>query len=575
MDPPPSPSSSLQPQIPAVQSATDRHESSTAAVEKPKKNKGKKKKLFKEGASVSSSSSFSASTSTLGFSVRGAPRVACKRRGQKVVVNAARRNPTSHDVGFRLGMSMALVVNQILERNGERGGAMSSDYLAKMCASAVRNSLANDFGNTFDCLIENFQQSFGSTLRTQKSIKESSEDSTGYISSKRKMEEYSPCVTHDEEDDCLRREDCGSSYITEDFHSREVTYTSAAEGRLNYREQLHQIMLPNPVNLEVALHGQTNQLTGIRRRTVGSVADQSMLDTYKHANELKERELCLKECELGISLKNLELKGERVAQCYDSNNLERLNIALGRSKASFKAEKFKTQLEDTRHSELLRKCIDCLVAGIFVMAAALFYGTYVYSYRRIREATASCTPSKDEKSWWNPVSSFNSRFQVLRCQAVAVSRMVFGLFMILVIAYLIFQRSADSKQTMPVTFIILMLGIACGWAGKFCVDTLGGSGYHWLIYWETLCILHFFCNVFTSVLFYILHGPVDVSPGTKGNLLFPYWIRRLVFYSVTFLFLPLFCGLLPFASLGEWMHHIFQNLKLFSDPSETGFHPEL
>lgn len=163
--------------------------------------------------------------------------------------------------------------------------------------------------------------------------------------------------------------------------------------------------------------------------------------------------------------------------------------------------------------------------------------------------------SQDSKSWWNPMSSVNSGFQVLRCQAEVVSRMVFGFFMILAIAYLIVQRSAGSKQTMPVTFLVLLLGIACGWAGKFCVDTLGGSGYHWLMYWETLCLLHFFCNVFTSVLFRILHGPIDVTQGTKGSSIFPYWMRRLVFYGITFLFLPLLCGLLPFASLGEWKHH--------------------
>ncbi|KAL6219871.1 hypothetical protein ACLB2K_007630 [Fragaria x ananassa] len=216
---------------------------------------------------------------------------------------------------------------------------------------------------------------------------------------------------------------------------------------------------------------QTNQLACIAPRTVESVTNRFMAN-MERANELKELELRLK-------LEKFEVNKEQVA-------------------------------------------------------LALFYGTYLYSYRRIREATASCTPSQDSKSWWNPMSSFNSGYQVLRCQAEVVSRMVFGFFMIFAIAYLILQRSAGSKQTMPVTFIVLLLGIACGWAGKFCVDTLGGSGYHWLIFWETLCLLHFFCNVFTSVLIHILHGPVDVSPGTKGDSIFPYWIRRLVFYGITF-----------------------------------------
>nr|XP_004304852.2 PREDICTED: protein CPR-5 isoform X2 [Fragaria vesca subsp. vesca] len=382
MDPPP-PAPPPQPQISAVQSTTPRHENPIAAVENPKK-KGKKK-LFKDSASVSSSSS-SASTSTSGFSVRGAMRVACKRRGPKVVVNAARRNPSSDDIGHLVGMSIGLVVTQILESIGERGGGMSSDHLVKMCASALRESLANDFGNTFDCFIDKFEQSFGSTLRTRKSIKESSEDNTRYISSKQNMEEYSPHVTHDEQDDCLRREACRSSSSTEDSHSKEVNHSTATEVRFNYRDQLLHNMLTNPVNLEVALHGQTNQLACIAPRTVESVTNRFMVN-MERANELKELELRLK-------LEKLEVNKEQVALGYDSNHLERSKIAMGRSKASFKAEKFKTQLEDTRHSELLRKCIDCLVAGIFVMAAALFYGTYVYSYRRIREATTSCTPSQ-------------------------------------------------------------------------------------------------------------------------------------------------------------------------------------
>lgn len=154
------------------------------------------------------------------------------------------------------------------------------------------------------------------------------------------------------------------------------------------------------------------------------------------------------------------------------------------------------------------------------------------------------------------MTSFNSGFHVLRCKVEVVSRMLFGVLMILAIAFLLLQRSATAKQIMPVTFIILLLGIMCGFFGKLCVDTLGGSGYHWLIYWETLCMLHFFSNVCTSALFFILHGPIDVSQGTKGNTIFPYWIRRVVFYCTSFLFLPLFCGLTPFASIGEWKHHL-------------------
>ena len=127
--------------------------------------------------------------------------------------------------------------------------------------------------------------------------------------------------------------------------------------------------------------------------------------------------------------------------------------------------------------------------------------------------------------------------------------------MIVVIAYLLLQRSSSSKQTMPITFIVLLLGVVCGVAGKFCVDTLGGNGYHWLYYWEALCLLHFFSNICLSGLFLLLHGPVTVSQESKGNTLIPYWIRRTLFYAAILLFLPLLCGLMPFASPGDWKDH--------------------
>nr|GFB95659.1 protein CPR-5 [Tanacetum cinerariifolium] len=108
---------------------------------------------------------------------------------------------------------------------------------------------------------------------------------------------------------------------------------------------------------------------------------------------------------------------------------------------------------------------------------------------------------------------------------------------------------------MPITFLLLLLGVGCGFAGKFCIDTLGGSGNHWLFYWEFLCLVHFFANVCTSMLFIILHGPVTVTGGSMGHVLFPYWLRRLAFYAIVLVYLPLLCGLMPFAGPGEWLEH--------------------
>ena len=152
--------------------------------------------------------------------------------------------------------------------------------------------------------------------------------------------------------------------------------------------------------------------------------------------------------------------------------------------------------------------------------------------------------------------------------------MLFGFLMIITIAYLLLQRSgSSSRQTMPITFILLLLGFACGFAGKLCIDTLGGSGYLWLLYWESLCLVHFFANVWTSALFRILHGPVNVSQGMKGHTIVPYWIRRSLFYATMLLFLPLVCGLLPFASLGKWIDHFV--VLVFDYQSSTSDWDEL
>lgn len=164
---------------------------------------------------------------------------------------------------------------------------------------------------------------------------------------------------------------------------------------------------------------------------------------------------------------------------------------------------------------------------------------------------------QDSKSWWipKPMTSISSGLQILRCQVQVVTRMLFGVLMILSITYLLLQRSTTSKQAMPVTFILLLLGVACGFAGKFCIDTLGGSGYHWLFYWETLCLLHFFSNICTPALFIILNGPITVTERSKSSRIFPFWIRRFLFYATVLLFLPLLCGFMPFAGPSEWRDH--------------------
>ncbi|XP_012469905.1 protein CPR-5 [Gossypium raimondii] len=509
---------------------------------KPLIRKKRRKTVDRDAPSSSSCSAYSSS-------VQKGMRLSSKRRNLRVRFGPVRRADVRDvdSIALPLGMSFAAVVAQVLEKIDVTNERLPPDYLSLICTSAVRESLANVFGDKFDCFARNFEKSFGSTLRTLRLINDSSKHKEKYPSNPNNVESSS------DETRSRNSFDIKDSYLEVDRPS------VSTQNQLNIHEEVQENILTGSLNRELVIHGQVNQLACFNPRT-GSVADQSVRSTIEKSVIEQVRSNDLKTLELSLTMRKLKLKEEQLALNFDSNHLERSKLAMGISKASFKAEKFKNELKDTGQAELLKKCIDCLVAGLLFMSFLLMYGAYVYSYKRITDATSSCNLSlEDSKSWWLPkqVSSLNIGFHTLKCQVQVVSRMMFGVILILAVAYLLIQRSGTSNQTMPVTFLLLLLGIGCGLAGKFCVDTLGGNGYYWLFYWEILCFLHFLANVFTSMLFIILHGPVNISQRTSSTLL-PYWIRRSLFYSIMLFILPLLCGLMPFAGLFEWKDHFLQ-----------------
>ncbi|KAA0036253.1 protein CPR-5-like [Cucumis melo var. makuwa] len=513
-----------------------------------KKKKKKKKRVAIDNVQVLPSSSSSCS-SPARLLQRG---VNCKRRRPKVVIAQPRRiDGDFENVALLLGMSFAAFVAQVLERQDMCEERMPVDHLSVICTSGIRESLVNVFGDKLDWFLKKFESSFGSTLRTLRSISEASARTGVYSGSKRKEEKITVDSTLN------RKRDVTSSSSLEKCVLEEISRTDTPVDQLSLIEDAKESVSDSFIH-ELALCILRNDEVSVAPRAVGSHSKEIAVGTFERSIAEQARSNDLKTVELGLQMKKLKLKERQIALNCDLNNLERSKLAMGISKASFKAEKFKNQVEDTRHSELLKKCIDCLVAGLLIMSVALSYGAYVYSYHRISEATAICTPStQGSKSWWmlNPMASLNSGWHVLRCQVQVVSRMAFGVIMILAIAYLLLQRSATSNQAMPITFIVLLLGGACGLVGKLCIDTLGGSGYHWLMIWETLCLLHLFANIFTSALFLILHGPIEVSQPKNRHMILPYWFRRVVFYTLLLVFMPLLCGLIPFAGIGEWKDH--------------------
>ncbi|KAJ6996678.1 protein CPR-5 [Populus alba] len=516
-------------------------------------NKRKKKRVLKDTA-IKPPPSQPTSSSSVTASVNKSPRVSHKRRSPKVVFAPVRRRGGIWDDGVEaialpLGMSFAAVVAQVLERKDAAGERMSVDHLSMICSSAVRESLASVFGNKFDFFARNFQKSFGSTLSTLRLINESSINWGPHTLIHQNLEISASNRTLN------KRDGCTNSACMKDSDSETDLPNNSTEGQTHKPEQVEENISVGCLDQELVLHGPASQLAC-------APSSYPLINMYNNIEKSvveQVRSNDLKALEIGVAMKRLKLDEELLNLTSESNYLERSKLVMGVSKASFKADKFKTQLEDTRHAELHRNCIDCLVAGLFIMSASLSYSTYVYSYRRIKEATASCSYShKESKFGWfvRPFSSFNSWLQILICQVQVVSQMAFGILIILAVAFLLVQRSSTSHRTMPITFILLLLGAVCGFTGKLCVDTLGGSGSLWLLYWEALCSLQFFSNVCTPALFRILHGPVvAISRGTKPNTIFPYWLRKLLFYATSVLFLPLCCGLLPFAGPGEWTNH--------------------
>ncbi|GMH25134.1 hypothetical protein Nepgr_026977 [Nepenthes gracilis] len=106
--------------------------------------------------------------------------------------------------------------------------------------------------------------------------------------------------------------------------------------------------------------------------------NQSILSTLENSVAEQARANNLKSFEIGLIMKKLQLKETQLALNSNSNFLERCKLFIGISKASLDTEKFKTRVEDARYVELLRKCVDGLVAGLRVMSASLAYGACLF-----------------------------------------------------------------------------------------------------------------------------------------------------------------------------------------------------
>lgn len=306
--------------------------------------------------------------------------------------------------------------------------------------------LIQAFGDHFESFVRNFEKSFRSTLMTLRLVNESSmKNGLEHQKPANRGTSISEVNLHFK--DGLEDSACespikdglehqqpasgGSSILEMNMHlpcSLEDSACYPGLSELNLEPALqsitsnHQISNQDEVN-ENMLVESMNQLTLHDRETMKQLACVSPNTSYSALTNTKHntfekavmeqaRSNDLKTFEIGLMLRKLQLEEKQLAVNSQANLLERWKLSLGVSRASFKAEKFKNQLEDAKHAEVLKTCIDCLVAGLFIMVGCLGYGTYVYSHQRITEATAACTPSTVRNTnFW---TLFILRFPVFR-----------------------------------------------------------------------------------------------------------------------------------------------------------------
>lgn len=187
--------------------------------------------------------------------------------------------------------------------------------------------------------------------------------------------------------------DCSSDVVKEDGHSGALSHAQIEDQSISC-EEVRENFHVDSVSRDLTLHEPSNSLVCFSPTSSGYVINNPINNTFEKSVVEQCRSNDLKTLELGLTMQKLKLKETQLSLNFDLNNLERSKLAMGVSKASFRAEKFKNQLEDTRHGELNKKCIDCLIAGLIIMSSSLLYAAYVYSYERIAEATESCTPTQ-------------------------------------------------------------------------------------------------------------------------------------------------------------------------------------
>lgn len=190
---------------------------------------------------------------------------------------------------------------------------------------------------------------------------------------------------------CNRLDNSANDFVTEECRSETLSQTSSRDEQASIHEDMIDLR-----NSQLILHDRQiiQQLPFASPSCSSGAFDSSnygtLLSTFEKSVVEQTRSNDLKTFKMGLTMRKIQQKERELALSSDSNFLERWKLSLGFSKTSFKFEKFRIQIEDTRYIELLKRCTDCLVSGLFVMLAGLACGVYTFSRQRIIEVTAAC-----------------------------------------------------------------------------------------------------------------------------------------------------------------------------------------
>lgn len=164
--------------------------------------------------------------------------------------------------------------------------------------------------------------------------------------------------------------------------------------------------LLNSVESQLVLYAGGNQQMTHRTQSISSPeANQRILNAFERSLKEQTRSNELKEFEIGLSMRKLQLKQSQLELNSYSHMLDKIKLSFGFQKASFQKEKFEAQMQDTRHAQIMRTLIDFLVSAVIIMSVCFGYGTYTYSYQRITDITAACSATSRVCS--SLVSSFS------------------------------------------------------------------------------------------------------------------------------------------------------------------------